>query len=214
MGDRRGWPGGRGGRPMGLALAVAALVTAGACAAGAAPADAVAAGTQTAVREAAAARPVDAAAAPREGAADAADPVRLRIPAIRVSAKVIPLRLDRNGRLIAPQSFVHVGWNKAGPEPGEPGVAAIAGHVDSRSGPAVFFRLRQLRPGNRVHVDRADGSTVTFTVTRVARYPKNRIPNREVYGPAETPQLRLITCGGAFDRTRRSYRDNVVVFAR
>ncbi|MEV0619770.1 class F sortase [Nonomuraea sp. NPDC050404] len=146
--------------------------------------------------------------------ADVADPVRLRIPAIGVSTRIIPLRLDAKGRLIAPTSYVRVGWNKAGPEPGERGAAVIAGHVDSKTGPAVFYRLPKLSKGDRVHVDRSDGSTVTFKVTRLARYPKNRIPNKEVYGPAKGAQLRLITCGGTFDRTRGSYRDNVIVFAQ
>ncbi|MFC5818374.1 class F sortase [Nonomuraea harbinensis] len=144
---------------------------------------------------------------------EAANPVRLRIPSIGVSTKVIPLKLDKAGRLIAPEPFDRVGWHEGGPEPGERGVAVIAGHVDSRTGPAVFFRLRDLRKGARVHVDRADGSTVTFTVSRLARYPKDRVPD-EVYNSGEGAQLRLITCGGTFDRARRSYRDNVVVFAR
>ncbi|WP_327587413.1 class F sortase [Nonomuraea sp. NBC_00507] len=150
-------------------------------------------------------------AAPRR--ADVANPVRLRIPAIGVSTRVIPLRLDAGNRLIAPKQFDRVGWNKAGPEPGEQGVAVIAGHVDSTTGPAVFYRLRQLRKGDRVHVDRADGTTVTFVVNRLSRYPKNRIPDKEVYGSGGGTQLRLITCGGAFDRQRRSYQDNVIVFA-
>ncbi|MFD0469190.1 sortase domain-bontaining protein [Nonomuraea thailandensis] len=121
------------------------------------------------------------------GVRDVADPVRLRIPAIKLSTRVIPLRLDSRGRLIAPTEFDRVGWNRSGPEPGEKGVAVIAGHVDSATGPAVFYRLRQLRKGDRIHVDRADGSTVTFRVGRLARYPKSRIPDKEVYGPAPGP---------------------------
>ncbi|WP_220449972.1 class F sortase, partial [Nonomuraea longispora] len=147
-------------------------------------------------------------------AAEAADPVRLRIPAIKLSTRVGPLRLDASGRLVAPERFDQVGWNKAGPEPGERGVAVIAGHVDSTTGPAVFYRLRRLGDGDRVHVDRADGSTVTFVVGRVTRYPKSRVPDKEVYHGGRGAELRLITCGGTFDRARRSYRDNVVVFAR
>jgi sortase (surface protein transpeptidase) len=92
--------------------------------------------------------------------------------------------------------------------------AVIAGHVDSRRGPAVFYRLRELNSGDRVHVDLAGGRTVTFTVTRTATYPKQCVPEGEVYGwTDDRPRLRLITCAGAFDRTRRSYRDNLVVFA-
>ncbi|GAA1012328.1 class F sortase [Acrocarpospora pleiomorpha] len=145
---------------------------------------------------------------------DVADPVRLNIPAIGVSTKVIALPLDREGRLVAPRQFDRVGWNKAGPEPGEKGVAVIAGHVDSKTGPAVFYRLRQLSKGDRIHVHRKDGTKVTFTVQRVARYPKNRIPNTTVYTAKSGTHLRLITCGGTFDRSRGSYRDNIVVFAR
>ncbi|MEU8378801.1 class F sortase [Streptosporangium sp. NPDC048865] len=144
---------------------------------------------------------------------EVADPVRLRVPAIGLSTGVIALRLDARNKLVAPVRFDRVGWNKAGPEPGEAGAAVIAGHVDSKTGPAVFHRLGKLRPGHRVHVDRADGSTVTFTVRRLARFPKNRIPDRQVYGSAKGAELRLITCGGTFDRKRRSYRDNVIVFA-
>ncbi|MGS2645142.1 class F sortase [Streptosporangium sp. LJ11] len=144
---------------------------------------------------------------------EVADPVRLRVPAIGVSTAVIALKLDARNKLVAPVRFDRVGWNKAGPEPGEAGAAVIAGHVDSRTGPAVFHRLGKLRPGHRVHVDRADGSTVTFTVRRLARFPKSRIPDRQVYGSAKGAELRLITCGGTFDRERRSYRDNVIVFA-
>ncbi len=145
---------------------------------------------------------------------DVADPARVRIPAIRVNSKIIPLRLDGKGKLIAPKRFDVAGWHRSGPEPGEKGVAVIAAHVDSTSGPAVFYRLRELKPGHKVTVDRADGSSVTFTVYRVARYPKNGIPDRLVYASGGGAQLRLITCGGVFDRARRSYRDNIVVFAR
>ncbi|WP_329428522.1 class F sortase [Streptosporangium sp. NBC_01495] len=144
---------------------------------------------------------------------EVANPVRLRVPAIGVSTTVIALKLDARNKLVAPARFDRVGWNKAGPEPGEAGAAVIAGHVDSRTGPAVFYRLGKLRPGHRVHVDRADGSTVTFTVRRLARFPKSRIPDRQVYGSSKGAELRLITCGGTFDRKRRSYRDNVIVFA-
>jgi hypothetical protein len=143
-----------------------------------------------------------------------ANPVRLRIAKIGLSTGVVGLRLDRGGRLIAPTSFTRVGWNVAGPEPGERGPAVIAGHVDSKTGPAVFYRLRNLSPGDRIHVDRADGSTKAFTVYRLARYPKSGIPNGQVYGRTKGAELRLITCGGVFDRKRRSYRDNVVVYAR
>lgn len=210
MGGRFTRLGGREGRA--LAAAACALITAGSCA------------SEVAVGASSAGPPIPAgdmttpsAVVVRKGGAtvqrDVADPVRLRVPAIGLSTSVIALRLDAKRRLIAPKQFDRVGWNKAGPEPGERGVAVIAGHVDSHSGPAVFYRLRDLEKGDRIHVDRADGSTTMFTVSRLARHPKNRIPDKEVYGSNAGSQLRLITCGGAFDRARRSYLDNVIVFA-
>ncbi|MBA2895879.1 class F sortase [Nonomuraea soli] len=144
--------------------------------------------------------------------ADVANPVRLRIPSIGVTTTIIPLPLDRKGKLVAPKRFDLAGWNVAGPEPGERGAAVIAGHVDSRTGPAVFYRLRSLTPGRKIHVHRADGTRATFTVYRIAQYSKAKVPNAVVYGATRGPELRLITCGGSFDG--RSYRDNVVVFAR
>lgn len=147
-------------------------------------------------------------------AKDVANPTRVRIPAIKVNSRIIPLKLDRKGKLIAPKRFDVAGWHKSGPEPGEKGVAVIAAHVDSKSGPAVFYRLRELKAGHKITVNRADGSSLTFTVYRVARYPKNNVPNKLVYASGGGAQLRLITCGGTFDRARRSYRDNIVVFAR
>ncbi|MFI6482582.1 class F sortase [Nonomuraea sp. NPDC050663] len=151
-------------------------------------------------------------ARPVAAPADVANPVRLRIPSIGVSTKIIPLPLDRKGKLVAPKRFDLAGWNVAGPEPGERGAAVIAGHVDSRTGPAVFYRLRSLTPGRKIHVHRADGTRATFTVYRIAQYSKAKVPNAVVYGATRGPELRLITCGGSFDG--RSYRDNVVVFAR
>ncbi|MGP3958248.1 class F sortase [Nonomuraea sp. 3N208] len=204
-----------------LTVATCALVAAaGGCAAAPAAHEAASPahdGAATSTRDGASARARDGDTRPVSDTgprrADVANPVRLRIPAIDVTTRVIPLRLDAKARLVAPKQFDRVGWNQAGPEPGEQGVAVIAGHVDSTTGPAVFYRLRQLRKGDRVHVDRADGTTVTFVVNRLASYPKNRIPDKEVYGSGRGTQLRLITCGGTFDRQRRSYRDNVVVFA-
>jgi Sortase domain len=141
-------------------------------------------------------------------------PVRIQIPAISVSAAVIRLGLNRDGSMQVPADFGVTGWFAGGPAPGQTGPAVIAGHIDSRTGPAVFFRLRELRAGDRVDVARADGSTVHFAVDSVVRYPKQAFPTEAVFGPAPEPLLRLITCGGSFDRSRGSYRDNVVVTAR
>jgi sortase (surface protein transpeptidase) len=144
----------------------------------------------------------------------AAPPVRIRIPAIGVSAAVVRLGLNRDGTLQVPADFGVTGWFTGGPAPGETGPAVIAGHIDSRRGPAVFYRLHALRRGDRVAVERADGTTVQFAVEGAAQYPKRAFPTEAVFGPSPDPLLRLITCGGTFDRSTRHYRDNVVVTAR
>jgi hypothetical protein len=140
-------------------------------------------------------------------------PVGVEIPSIGVSSSLVQLGLDEDGAMEAPSDFAVAGWFALGPQPGQPGPAVIAGHVDSRDGPAVFYRLAELAPGDEVTVHRADGSEVRFTVTGQRRYPKDQFPADAVYGPVPGPELRLITCGGDFDRTSRQYRENVVVYA-
>jgi len=143
----------------------------------------------------------------------AARPVRVTIPAIGVASDLVDLGVDAAGALVPPSDFAQAGWFAAGTVPGDVGPAVIAGHVDSYRGPAVFFHLEDLTPGDRVQVARSDGSTVQFAVVRVAEYAKDDFATAEVYGPTADPQLRLITCGGVFDRSRRSYLDNIVVYA-
>ena len=142
-----------------------------------------------------------------------ADPVRIRIPAIGVDAPVDPLTTDRDGALLAPRTYGDAGWWRDGPQPGERGPAVIAGHVDSKRGPAVFFRLAHLGSGDKIFLDRADGSTAVFATKRIERHGKDDFPTDAVYGDTADPQLRLITCGGKFDRKARRYLDNVIVFA-
>lgn len=147
--------------------------------------------------------------------APAASPVRpisLRIPAIGVNTRLERLTLDRSGELIAPQNPDRAGWFSGGPVPGEVGPAVLAGHVDSRTGPAVFYRLASLRPGDRVVVARSDGVVARFRVESVRAFPRADFPTAEVYGATPEPVLRLITCGGVYDRGN-GYRDNVVAFA-
>ena len=144
-------------------------------------------------------------------------PVRLDIPAIAVHTGLMRLGLRRDGTVAVPPlgRDAPAGWYEHSVTPGEDGPAVILGHVDSsRAGPAVFYRLGSLRPGDLITVRRSDGSTAGFTVTSTVRYPKNHFPTGEVYGRLPYPGLRLVTCGGSFDRARGSYRDNVVVFAR
>jgi sortase (surface protein transpeptidase) len=140
-------------------------------------------------------------------------PVRLEIPRIGVSTGLQRLGRAGDGTVEVPSEWGVAGWYADGTRPGDHGSAVILGHVDSRSGPAVFYRLRELRPGDRVEVVRAGGSRVAFTVERVARYPKRRFPTAEVYYPTLEPMLRLVTCGGAFDPVSGHYTDNVIVFA-
>jgi hypothetical protein len=144
----------------------------------------------------------------------ASPPVRLAIPAIGVATPMVRLGRERDGSMQVPVDFARAGWFAEGPAPGQVGPAVIAGHVDSRTGPAVFFRLRELRPGDTVQVELADGARLTFVVEQARRFPKATFPTAEVFGPAPWAALRLVTCGGDFDRARGSYRDNLVVFAR
>jgi hypothetical protein len=144
---------------------------------------------------------------------DAAAPQRIEIPSIGVDAPVVPLGLEPSGVLEAPEGLAETGWWADGPEPGEAGPAVVAGHVDSRAGPAVFYRMGELRPGDPVDVVRADGSRVVFAVERLEQHPKADFPTEAVYGDTAGPALRLITCGGAFDRSTGHYVDNVIVYA-
>ncbi len=140
-------------------------------------------------------------------------PVAVRIPAIAVDADMVALGLRSDGSIEVPTDYSQTGWWADGPEPGEDGPAVVLGHVDSRSGPAVFHELTDLRPGDEVIIDRIDGSSVTYRVDRVEQHAKDRFPTEAVYGDTADPELRLVTCGGDFDRSARSYRDNIVVFA-
>ena len=139
-------------------------------------------------------------------------PTRVRVPKLGVDSSLVGLRLGAGGKLEAPEDFQQAGWYAQGTVPGEVGPAVIAGHVDSRQGPAVFYRLVDLREGDRIEVQR-DGVWLPFRVVHTGRYPKNRFPTAEVYGPTPTAELRLITCGGTFDDSAGSYRDNIVVYA-
>jgi sortase (surface protein transpeptidase) len=140
-------------------------------------------------------------------------PTRLVVPAIGVDADVIELGVQEDGTMEVPTDFAQTGWFRPGPKPGRVGPAVLAGHVDDRSGPAVFFRLTELQVGDRIEVHGADGELVVFVVTRTEQHPKDAFPTERVYGGTPGPELRLITCGGAFDREARSYRDNVIVYA-
>jgi len=140
-------------------------------------------------------------------------PTFLRIPRIHVASSLDRLGRLRDGTVQPPSRWQVPGWYQLGPRPGEPGSAVILGHVDSTSGPAVFFRLRELRRGDQILVSRADGSSVRFVVQRTGEYPKKWFPTDQVYYPTLTPELRLVTCGGQFDFSTGHYRSNIIVFA-
>jgi sortase (surface protein transpeptidase) len=112
-----------------------------------------------------------------------------------------------------PSRADRAGWYAEGPRPGQPGPAVVIGHVDWDHSPAVFFHLHDLRPGDPVYVDRADRSTARFRVIGLSQVPKSRFPTDRVFAPTLEPSLRLVTCGGSFDRATGNYRDNVIVFA-
>lgn len=141
------------------------------------------------------------------------DPERIVIPTIDVDADVIDLGLQPDGTMEVPTDFAQTGWFARGPKPGRVGPAVIAGHVDDRSGPAVFHDLPDLAPGDLIEVHDADGEVVTFAVRETQQHPKDAFPTDEVYGGTPGSELRLITCSGEFDRGERSYRDNTIVFA-
>jgi hypothetical protein len=149
--------------------------------------------------------------APVEPAALSATEVWL--PTLGVRSRLVGLDVGADGALQPPADPDVAGWFVRGPAPGEPGPTVIAGHVDWRSGPAVFYRLDELVAGDRVEVARSDGQVFAYRVATVESHPKNAFPTASVYGPSPGPELRLITCGGDFDRRSRHYLDNVVVTA-
>ncbi|WP_029433863.1 class F sortase [Blastococcus sp. URHD0036] len=154
--------------------------------------------------------------APASPSVPVAAPVSVSVPAIGVRSDLMDLGLNDDGTVEVPPLAAddRAGWYEPGPEPGAVGPAVILGHVDSAEfGPGVFFDLGALTPGDEIEVTRADATVAVFAVDRVERHPKDEFPTIEVYGNTPDPQLRLITCGGDFDSSARSYLDNIVVFA-
>ncbi|GIH21853.1 hypothetical protein Aph01nite_01630 [Acrocarpospora phusangensis] len=144
-----------------------------------------------------------------------ANPTRLVIPGIKVDAPLRAVGVTARREIEVPPLSARnlAGWFKYGPTPGEAGPAVIVGHVNTRTGPAVFQRLRELARGHLVRIGRADGSVVTFTVDGVEQVSKTMFPTERVYGDTAHPALRLITCGGVYNRKTHSYTDNLIVYA-
>ena len=152
-------------------------------------------------------------APPQSAAAQVARPVSLTIPLIGVKTNLITLGLAAGGAMQVPSTSTVAGWFTGSPRPGAVGSSIIVGHVDSKSGPGIFFRLPELKKGDDVYVKRSDGTTAEFRVTEVQEYPKDHFPTDRVYGPTPDAQLRLITCGGTFDSVTGHYLSNIIVYA-
>jgi sortase (surface protein transpeptidase) len=194
----------------------AAATPSGAAPVAATPSGAAPAGTAAPVEPAPDIRSPAAAVSPGPAALSRAVPTSISIPRIGVDADILALGTNPDGTVQVPplDQAMKAGWYSPGPSPGETGNAVIVGHVDSaKLGPAVFFRLGALVKGDTIRIARANGGTATFRVDEVKSYPKTDFPTDLVYGPGDRPGLRVVTCGGAFDRNARSYVDNVIVFA-
>jgi len=141
-------------------------------------------------------------------------PTLISIPAIGVKSKFIKLGLDKAGALQVPTSGQVAGWYTGAPTPGEIGPAIVVAHVDMGGKPGVFFRLKELKKGDRIEISRADGKIVKFQVTETTFVAKAAFPTLKVYGDINYAGLRLITCGGKFDSKIGHYLSNVIVFAK
>ncbi|UGT44902.1 class F sortase [Nocardia yamanashiensis] len=140
------------------------------------------------------------------------EPATLSIPALGLTADLDHIGMKPDGTVQDPVTFERPSWYDLGAAPGERGSAVILGHVDSYRGPAIFFRLGELRAGDAVAVTRADGATARFVVTRTETVPKDAFPAQSVYADHGDAELQLVTCGGDFDSARRTYRANVIVY--
>jgi sortase (surface protein transpeptidase) len=143
------------------------------------------------------------------------DPVSLDIPSIGAHSSLVPLGLNADNTVQVPpvSTPLQAGWYKFGPTPGETGPAVVLGHVDGDKHKGIFYRLKEMKPGDDVAIARQDGTTARFKVTKVDEVPKDVFPSDAVYGDTAGPELRLITCGGVFDRSAHSYVDNIIVYA-
>ena len=142
-----------------------------------------------------------------------ARPASLIIPSIGVKTSLIRLGVTSSGALQVPVSTAVAGWYMFSPRPGAIGSSIIAGHIDSFRGPGIFYRLQEMKPGERIYIRRTNRTVAVFRVTGKHTFLKSHFPTQDVYGPTPTAQLRLITCGGTFDVATGHYLSNVIVFA-
>lgn len=140
-------------------------------------------------------------------------PVSLEVPAIGLKTQVEPVGVLPNGQMGVPKNFDKVGILSPWTKPGEPGNAVIAGHLDHYTGPAVFFHLKDLTPGDKMYVADANGRKLTFTIREVTKFPTNEAPLDRIFGPATSAHLNLITCAGKYNRKTNEHPMRLVVFS-
>ncbi|WIY04369.1 class F sortase [Amycolatopsis mongoliensis] len=142
-------------------------------------------------------------------------PTSVKIPKIGAESTLLAVAVKIDGSISVPSVHqpMQAAWYKLSPVPGDVGPAIVLGHVDGDKKPGIFFKLKDLVPGDEVDIDRSDGKKLKFVVDRVTQVPKDTFPRDAVYGNSDKPELRLITCGGAFDHAEHSYKDNIVVYA-
>ncbi|MGW1675810.1 class F sortase [Saccharopolyspora sp. NPDC002376] len=142
-------------------------------------------------------------------------PTWIEIPKIDARSSLIPLGLNPDRTVAVPSVHepMQASWYRYSPTPGEVGPSVVLGHVNGDGQDGIFARLQELQPGDEIRIGRQDGTIARFVVHRMAQEPKTGFPHEEVYGDTADPQIRLITCGGSFDSSARSYRDNIIAFA-
>jgi LPXTG-site transpeptidase (sortase) family protein len=159
------------------------------------------------------AEPAPKAATPADARPAGVAPASITVPAMGLTETLIPLGIQADGTMEVPEDYDDVGWFTGGGMPSGVGPTVIAGHVDSRSGPAVFFRLGEMVVGDRFTVTGADGALFEYEVSKIENHAKARFPTVDVFGATPTDEVRLITCGGLYDESIGRYTDNLIVFA-
>lgn len=142
------------------------------------------------------------------------EPSWVKVPSIDAKSSLVPLGLNPDKTVEIPpvSKPMQAGWYKYSPTPGQVGPSVVLGHIDGNHKKGIFYRLHELTKGAKVQIGRKDGSVATFVVNKVKQIPKKEFPTKEVYGNTSDAQIRLITCGGAFDRAKHSYLDNTIVY--
>ncbi|RSM82357.1 class F sortase [Amycolatopsis sp. WAC 01375] len=142
-------------------------------------------------------------------------PTNVRIPKIGAESSLVTVAIGKDGKMSVPSAKtpMQAAWYRLSPVPGDVGPSILLGHVDGNKQPGIFYKLKDVNPGDEVLVDRSDGKSLKFVVEKKDQVPKDQFPEEAVYGNTDKPQLRLITCGGVFDKEEHSYKDNVIVYA-